>query len=128
MKVNIGQYIYQALTAISGLSVFPVIADFNSDQPTTPFAVYQRTGCNPEYTKDGFTGDISHSYSVTIADNDYTNTVILAEKAIDAILALNYQTKADIRFRQVQLTDLNEDFIDGIYTQTLQFDINTKEI
>ena len=127
MKVNIGQYIYSALSAITGLTVFPVIADFNTAEPTTPFAVYQRTGCSPEYTKDGFTGDISHSYAVTIADNDYTNTVILAEKAIDAILALSYQTKADIRFRQVQLTDLNEDFIDGIYTQTLQFDINTKE-
>ena len=59
MKVNIGQYIYSALSAITGLTVFPVIADFNTAEPTTPFAVYQRTGCSPEYTKDGFTGDIS---------------------------------------------------------------------
>ena len=128
MKLSIGQYIYSALSAITQLTVFPVIADFNTSEPSTPFAVYQRTGCSPEYTKDGFTGEIMHSYAVTIVDNDYTNTVTLAEQAINAIIALSYQAKTGIRFGQVQLTDLSEDFIDGLYTQTLQFEINTKEI
>ena len=128
MKVSIGQYIYSALSAITQLTVFPVIADFNTSEPSTPFAVYQRTVCSPEYTKDGFTGEIMHSYAVTIVDNDYTNTVTLAEQAINAIIALSYQAKTGIRFGQVQLTDLSEDFIDGLYTQTLQFEINTKEI
>ena len=125
MNVGVGKYIYSALSAIEGLTVFPVIAAFNDAEPTTPFAVYQRTGCTPEYTKDLFTGGLVHSYSVTVADNDYTNTVNVAEQAINAIMALSHQEKTDLRFRQVMLTDLSEDFIDGIYTQTLQFEINT---
>ena len=125
MNVGVGKYVYQALTAIEGLTVFPVIADFNDPQSTTPFAVYQRTSCTPEYTKDIYTGGMVHSYSVTIADTDYTNTVTIAEQAINAIMALSSQEKTDLRFRQVMLTDISEDFIDGIYTQTLQFEINT---
>ena len=125
MNVGVGKYIYSALSAIEGLTVFPVIADFNDPQPTTPFAVYQRTSCTPEYTKDLYTGGMVHSYSVTIADTDYTNTVNIAEQAINAIMALSSQEKTDLRFRQVMLTDLSEDFIDGLYLQTLQFEINT---
>lgn len=128
MKVSIGQYIYSALSSISGLTVYPVIADFNNATPTTPFVVYQRTGCTPEYTKNLFTGSIRHSYAVTVADNDYTNTVTKAESVINAMLALSHKAKTGINFNQVQLVDLNEDFIEGIYTQTLQFEINTTEI
>ena len=128
MILNIGKYIYSALTAITGLKVFPVIADFNDPTPTTPFAVYQRTGCNPEYTNDGFTGDISHSYAVTIGDNDYSNTVVMAENVANALIGLSFQAKTGIRFCQVKLTDLSEDFIEGIYTQTLNFEINTTQI
>lgn len=140
MKLNIGQYIYSALSAIwvapaatandtpQLLTVFPVIADFNTDAPTTPFAVYQRTSCQPQYTKDGFTGEISHSYSITVADNSYNDTVNLAEDVANALIGLSYQAKDGIKFYQVQLTDLSEDFIEGIYIQTLIFDINTKEI
>lgn len=125
MNVGVGKYIYSALSAIDGLTVFPVIADFNDPQPTTPFAVYQRTGCTPDYTKDLFTGHLVHSYSVTLADDDYTNTVNMAEQAINAIMELSGKDKIDLRFHQVMLADLSEDFIDGIYTQTLQFEINT---
>lgn len=125
MNVGVGKHIYEALTAIVGLTVFPVIADFNTAEPSTPFAVYQRTGCDPGYTKDLFTGGIRHDYSITVADNDYTNTVNLAEQVINAMLGLSHQQKTDMRFAQVMLTDLNEDFIDGLFTQTLQFEINT---
>ena len=125
MNVGVGKYIYTALSAITGLKVFPVIADFNEATPSTPFAVYQRLSCTPEYTKDLFTGGLNHNYSVTIADNDYTNTVNLSEQAINAIMALSGKDKTDLRFHHVMLTDISEDFIDGIFTQTLQFEINT---
>ena len=125
MNVGVGKYIYSALSAIDGLTVFPVIANFNDAVPTTPFAVYQRTGCTPDYTKDLFTGHLVHSYSVTLADDDYTNTVNMAEQAINAIMELSGKDKTDLRFHQVMLTDLSEAFVDGIYTQTLQFEINT---
>ena len=126
MNVGVGQYIYRNLSLIDkSLKVFPVIADFNTADPVTPFAVYQRTSCSPDYTKDLFTGNIRHNYSVTIADNNYTNTVTLTERIINAMLALSHKDEKDMRFGQVLLVDLSEDFIDGIYTQTLQFEINT---
>ena len=125
MNVSIGKYIYSALTAITGLKVFPVVADFNEPTPTTPFAVYQRTSMEPDYTKGLFSGQIRHDYSVTVADNDYTNTVTTTEAVINKMLALTGKTMTDIYFNQVRLTDLSEDFIDGLYTQTIQFEINT---
>lgn len=139
MNLEIGKYIYSVLNAIVVtpaatandspvlLTVFPVIADFNTAAPTTPFAVYQRTGCEPDYTKNLFTGLVRHTYSVTVADNDYTNTLTLAKAVINAMLALSHTDQTDICFDQVLLTDLSEDFVDGIYTQTLQFEINTTQ-
>lgn len=128
MKLNQGKYIYSALVAIGHVIVSPVMVNFNTATPTTPYITYRRNGFTPEYTKDGFTGDATGIYEVVVADNDYTNTVTMAESVVNALTALSHQANTDFRFNQVLLTDLSEDFIEGIYTQTLQFEINTKEI
>ena len=145
MNISIGKYIYNALSAIEVpqqattttptrdatpelVKVYPVIATFNDSTPPTPFAVYQRTSAEPDYTKSLFTGLIRHNYSVTVVDNDYTNTVTLAQQVVDALLALSHTRHEDISFGQVTMTDLSEDFLDGLFLQTIQFEINTKEI
>lgn len=145
MNISISKYIYNALSAIEVpqqattttptrdatpelVKVYPVIATFNDPTPPTPFAVYQRTSAEPDYTKSLFTGLIRHNYSVTVVDNDYTNTVTLAQQVVDALLALSHTRHEDISFGQVTMTDLSEDFLDGLFLQTIQFEINTKEI
>lgn len=140
MNINTGKHVYSALSAIvvrpaanandtaETLKVFPVIADFNTPTPPTPFAVYQRTSCQVQYTKGLWTGDITHNYSVTVADNQYSKTVELAQAAVDALMALSHTVKEDMRFGQVLLSDISEDFVDGIFLQTLNFEINTTQI
>ena len=128
MIVNIGQYIYQALSSINGLTVYPVIAAFDSASPTTPFAVYQRTSAEPSYTKSMWTGDIRHLYSITVVDSDFDASADLAQEAVNRLMALSYTQRQDIRFGQVIMTDITEDFTDGLFVQTLQFEINTQRI
>jgi hypothetical protein len=65
---------------------------------------------------------------VTVVDDNYSNTVTLAQQMVDALLALSHTRNEDISFGQVIMTDLNEDFLDGLFLQTIQFEINTKEI
>jgi hypothetical protein len=65
---------------------------------------------------------------VTVVDDNYSNTVTLAQQVVDALLALSHTRHEDISFGQVIMTDLNEDFLDGLFLQTIQFEINTKEI
>ena len=132
MNISIGKYIYNALTGINGIvKIYPVIVfpppPANTPTPT-PFAVYQRTSAEPDYTKSLFTGLIRHNYSVTVVDNNYTNTVTMAQQVVDALLALSHTRHEDISFGQVTMTDLSEDFLDGLFLQTIQFEINTKEI
>ena len=129
MNVGVGKYIYEALTANHpGIEISPVVIPPNPDDPTgsqLTYIVYRRTGCSPEYTKDLFTGNIEHYYTLLIADSDFTNAVNIAEQVINTMLAISYKEFPDMKFKQVKLVDLQDDFIDGIYTQTLQFEINT---
>lgn len=128
MKINVAKYIYSALSAITGLTVYPVIADFESATPTTPFCVFQRTSMNPQYTKSLYTQEIEHSYSITVADNEYTNTLAMAQQVIDTLMALTSKTNTDFRFGQVTVNDLSEDYVDGIFIQTISITINTIEL
>ena len=109
MNISIGKYVYNAIQGVSeSLHVYPVIATFNDPQPPTPFAVYQRTSAEPDYTKSLFTGLIRHNYSVTVVDDNYSNTVTLAQQVVDALLALSHTRHEDISFGQVIMTDLND--------------------
>ena len=49
---------------------------------------------------------------------------------IDKVLALSYleTDQEGFRYGPVQLVDISEDFIEGLFVQTLQFDIQTKEV
>lgn len=140
MNIGVGKYVYAALAAIEVppvtrdatpelLKVFPVIADFNTTSPPTPFAVYRRTSATPNYTKSLWSGEITHHYTVTVVDNDYSPTVDIEQLVVDALMALSHTVKADMRFGQVMLTEIGpEEFTDGLFLQTLNFEINTNRI
>lgn len=124
MNVGVGKYIYAALNTL-GATVYPVIADFNTTTPPTPYIVYQRTSCNPQITKSLWDGEIRHNYSITVVDNQYTPTLDLAQQAIDALIALTSTEKDDMYIKKVMLTDLSEDFAEGMFLQILNIEINT---
>lgn len=124
MNVGVGKYIYSALNSL-GAKVYPVIADFNSTTPPTPFIVYQRTSAEPQYTKSLWTGEIRHSYSITVVDNQYSATLDLAQRAIDALMSLSCKDKDDMYIKQVTLENISEDYTEGLFLQILNIEINT---
>lgn len=129
MNIAVGKYIYDAVKLVSrSLYVYPVVAMFDNETPLTPFAVYQRTGMSPGNTKDLYDNSITHTFAITIYDNDYSNTAALVESVIDALLALSHTTQNDMQINQVVIADLQEDFINGLFSQTLTIEINTTEI
>lgn len=131
MKIDISHRLVSELNSgrLVG-KIFPCVAMFDTDTPPTPYLVYQRTGCELEYTKGLYTGDATHHYSFSIYSDSYENTLLIAQDVADRVLALSYfPTNQDgYRYGAVQLVDISEDFIEGLFVQTLQFDINTKEI
>lgn len=110
--------------------IFPCIAMFYTDKPTVPYMVYQRTGAEFNYSKGLYTGDATHHYSFSIYSDSYAQTLTLAMTVIEKVLHLSYfeTDKEGFRYGPVQLVDISEDFIDGLFVQTLQFDIQTKEV
>lgn len=124
MNIGVGKYIYSALNSL-GATVYPVIADFNSPTPQTPFIVYQRTSADPQYTKSLWTGEIRHNYSISVVDNQYSSTLVLAQQAIDALIALTGTEKDDMYINKVIVTDISEDFAEGLFLQVLNIEINT---
>lgn len=131
MNISIGQYIRSEINDITALKgyVFPCIAVFEDEASVhTPFAVYNRGSMTPDYTKGLWAGSTTHSYSIKVYDDDYTNTLTLAESIINAMMGLSYKVKTDVKFGQITLTSLTESFTDGLYSQELQFEINTETI
>ena len=129
MNVTIGNYINEKLSEDSRMAgkIFPVMAVFNSPTPTTPYIVYERTGCEFGYTKGLFDNSIRHSYTVSVYDDNYASTMVLAQAIINLMLSLSYTEKPDIYFKAIHVTDLSEDFLEGIFYQTIQFEINTTQ-
>lgn len=124
MNVGVGKYIYAALNSL-GAKVYPVVADYNDPNPTTPYIVYQRTSAEPQYTKSLWTEEIRHSYSITVVDNKYSSALDLAQRAIDALMALSCKEKDDMYIKQVKLENLSEDYTEGLFLQILNIEINT---
>lgn len=125
MKVSVGKYLFQALSAIQGLQIRPVQNVTDAAFPTTPYLVYQRTSFQPNYTKNLWTGETTFNYTITIVDDDYESTADMVQQVADIITGLSHTEAEDIRFNQVLITDSNEDFENGLFLQIISFEINT---
>ena len=131
MKIDISHRLVSELNVVSIVErVFPCVAMFDTDTPPVPYLVYQRTGAEFNYTKGLYTGDATHHYSFSIYSDNYDQTLKLATTVIDKVLALSYfeTDQESFRYGPVQLVDISEDFIEGLFVQILQFDIQTKEV
>lgn len=131
MKIDISHRLVSELTVgIINDKVFPCVAMFDTDKPAVPYLVYQRTGAEFNYTKGLYTGDATHHYSFSIYSDHYDQTLTIAKQVINKVLGLSYfeTDQEGFRYGPVQLVDISEDFIEGLFVQTLQFDIQTKEV
>lgn len=131
MKIDISRRLVSELNVVPLVDkIFPCVAMFDIDTPPVPYLVYQRTGAEFNYTKGLYTGDATHHYSFSIYSDYYDQTLTLAKMVIDKVLDLSYFEidQEGFRYGPVQLIDISEDFIEGLFVQTLQFDIQTKEI
>lgn len=131
MKIDISHRLVSELNVAPIIEkIFPCVAMFDTDTPTVPYLVYQRTGAEFNYTKGLYTGDATHHYSFSIYSDNYDQTLTIAKTVIDKVLRLSYfeTDQEGFRYGPVQLVDISEDYIDGLFVQTLQFDIQTKEV
>lgn len=124
MVFNLGDIIYDTLVqAVEGkYKVFPL---FNTDENgKLPFIAYRRSGYSPQYSKNLYSGIDTYSYSIAVVSDKYKDGVDIAEKVIDAIMALT-GTEVDGKFIQgAEITNATESVGDDLlFVQDLDFEI-----
>lgn len=96
--------------------VFPLVANANT---TFPFLVYRRIGYQPRNNKD-YIGEIV-TMEMNIATETYNEGVEIANSVADILQGQNTDLIEDI-----QLTNVNELFLQDTFIQSLQFEIELK--
>ena len=124
MVFNIGNIIYNTLVeATEGkLPVYPLI---NTDENSKlPFIVYRRMGYSPEYSKNLYSKIDTYDYSIAIVSDKYNEGVEVADKVINAIMALTGK-EIDGKFIQSsEVTEATETVGDDIlFIQDVDFQI-----
>lgn len=96
--------------------VFPIVANNGTD---IPFVIYRRYNYEPQSNKD-YKGE-SAEFEVRVVANKYEDSVKIADAVGDA---LNDYKDNDVE--QIRLITSNEDYIDEVFVQTLNFYIELK--
>lgn len=119
---KIGSKIKEILTNDSEVTnyinnkVFPIVANNGTD---IPFVIYRRFNYEPQSHKD-YKGE-SAEFEVRVVANKYEDSVKIADAVGDA---LNDYKDNDVE--QIRLITSNEDYIDEVFVQTLNFYIELK--
>lgn len=96
--------------------VFPIVANNGTD---IPFVIYRRFNYEPQSNKD-YKGE-SAEFEVRVVANKYEDSVKIADAVGDALN--NYE---DNDVEQIRLITSNEDYLDEVFVQTLNFYIELK--
>lgn len=96
--------------------VFPIVANNGTD---IPFVIYRRFNYEPQSNKD-YKGE-SAEFEVRVVANKYEDSVKIADAVGDA---LNDYKDNDVE--QIRLITSNEDYLDEVFVQTLNFYIELK--
>ena len=110
------------VSALVGNKIFPVVS---KEGTTYPFVVYQRIGITPYYTKDGLTGEMCN-VSVIIAAASYAESVNIAEAVRGALEGKTISFTGGLSVTAIDLGTADEDFIDDVFVQNLNFNIYTQ--
>ena len=119
---KIGSKIKEILTNDSEVTnyinnkVFPIVANNGTD---IPFVIYRRYNYEPQSNKD-YKGE-SAEFEVRVVANKYEDSVKIADAVGDA---LNDYKDNDVE--QIRLITSNEDYLDEVFVQTLNFYIELK--
>ena len=119
---KIGSKIKEILTNDSEVTnyinnkVFPIVANNGTD---IPFVIYRRFNYEPQSNKD-YKGE-SAEFEVRVVANKYQDSVKIADAVGDA---LNDYKDNDVE--QIRLITSNEDYLDEVFVQTLNFYIELK--
>lgn len=119
---KIGSKIKEILTNDSEVTnyinnkVFPIVANNGTD---IPFVIYRRYNYEPQSNKD-YKGE-SAEFEVRVVANKYEESVKIADAVGDA---LNDYKDNDVE--QIRLITSNEDYLDEVFVQTLNFYIELK--
>lgn len=124
MVFNLGDIIYDTIVAaVEGkVKVYPLI---NTDENgKLPFIAYRRSGYSPDYSKNLYSGIDTYSYSIAVVSDKYRDGVELADKVINAIMALTGK-EVDGKFIQsAEIFNATESVGDDIlFVQDLDFTI-----
>lgn len=124
MVFNIGDMIYSTLVEeFNGeVKVYPLI---NTDERSKlPFICYRRSSYMPEYTKDLYSFIDVYHYEVSVVSDDYKEGINLADRAINALMALNGKSFEGKYIQSLEVTNAEETVTeDVLFVQSLDFDI-----
>ncbi len=99
--------------------VSPVVAEADTK---FPFAVYRRTGFTLADSKDRAAGLMRICYTVSVLSDRYDAALHLAQKLIKGVVGKT-ASAAGFAINDVALTDADEDYSDGTYSQNLTFNL-----
>ena len=116
--ISINKYIFKMLSQderlneLVGKNIYPIVAE---EDVTFPFITFRKLSIYPQTFKTGVAVD-KVSFEVNVAAMDYITTVTISER-IREILEL----KTSSYFKRIEFVGNTEDYVNSIYTQTLQF-------
>lgn len=128
MSISIGIHIYERLkssaelTKLVGEKIYPLST---KKQTTFPFIIYKRTGLTPNEIKDRYGSGDNVVVDVVVADNNYTNSINIAE-AVRVALEHKGGDYALFSVNDAKLAACDEDFIEETYIQQLTFSFETE--
>lgn len=128
MSLSIGAHIFEslstsdALTRLVGAKIYPLSTKKHT---TFPFIIYKRTGLTPNDTKDRYGSGDNVGVEVIVADDDYTNSINIAE-AVRAALEHKGGDYDTFTVTDARLAACDEDFIEETYIQRLTFSFETE--
>lgn len=123
-SLQIGTAIYEILIHNNSVvnlvnnKIFPIVVD--DEKTTFPYIVYKRAGMIELSNKD-LRGE-TQLVDILIASNTYSNSIDVAESVREAIEGYEGSV-SEFYINDVILNYANEDYIDGVFTQTLRFEI-----
>ena len=102
----------EKLKELVGKNIYPIVAE---EDVTFPFITFKKTSIYPQTFKTGVSVD-RVNFEVNVAAVDYITTVTISERVRELL-----ELRTSSYFKRIEFVGNTEDYVNSIYTQTLQF-------